>query len=146
MKPSCFYKTVKFQFDHLYSYFSDNLMLLIQYDTNIWCSTFIYTRGSYLFVSCYLPYERCLIFMLINLFRLYWLAPVSNCNASKYMYGKCGGTTRVAVLIGGNFLLYSRDSVPFLAESSAPVQDSFNVHGHELWTSTIPLDVAFPTH
>lgn len=26
---------------------------------------------------------------------------VSNCNASKYMHGKCGGTTRVAILIGG---------------------------------------------
>ncbi|ONH96673.1 hypothetical protein PRUPE_7G145100 [Prunus persica] len=27
--------------------------------------------------------------------------PVSHCNASKYMSGRCGGTTRVAVLIGG---------------------------------------------
>ncbi|XWS29350.1 hypothetical protein CRYUN_Cryun24cG0021800 [Craigia yunnanensis] len=26
---------------------------------------------------------------------------VSNCNASKYMSGKCGGTTRVGVLVGG---------------------------------------------
>ncbi|KAK8495019.1 hypothetical protein V6N12_073642 [Hibiscus sabdariffa] len=28
-------------------------------------------------------------------------SPVSKCNASKYMSGKCGGTTRVFVLIGG---------------------------------------------
>lgn len=27
----------------------------------------------------------------------------SHCNASKYMSGRCGGTTRVAVLIGGKF-------------------------------------------
>lgn len=62
------------------------------------------------------------------------------------MYGKCGGTTRVAILIGGKFLSYTRDLVPFLAESCAAMYDSFNVRDHELWTSTIPLDVAFPTH
>ncbi|KAF9678404.1 hypothetical protein SADUNF_Sadunf07G0031500 [Salix dunnii] len=31
--------------------------------------------------------------------------PVSNCNVSKYMSGRCGGTTRVAVLVGGKVFI-----------------------------------------
>lgn len=36
-------------------------------------------------------------------FFLNHLSSVTDCNASKYMSGTCGGTTRVAVLVGGNF-------------------------------------------
>lgn len=32
------------------------------------------------------------------------MSSVSGCNASKYINGECGGTTRIGVLVGGKFL------------------------------------------
>ena len=81
----------------------DNFVSLIQDYTNMWCSSFIYTlRFRFVLFSCFFPYECLYVDQLVSL--LYWLATASNCNASKYMSGECGGTTRVGVLIGGNFL------------------------------------------
>lgn len=61
-----------------------------------------YVPSFYLFLYDYL--SVCHLYT--NFLFIFVSRSVSRCNPSRYLSGRCGGTTRIGVLVGGKFLSF----------------------------------------